>query len=195
MKRKLIQIMLVLVAYCSRGQGFIYDQQVNNINSPSGFSNIVPDPSGQSFVPSLTSVGFVQFYLRDEFFNDSVGATIYVNLLSGSITNGTLLGTTVPVSLPDNFVGATNFIFSSLISVTPGTTYYLQPVIQSGEDFPIGILSGSSYSSGTAFFQGIAQPGSDLWFREGVLAVPEPSAISLILLGLTGFYFRSRRSY
>jgi hypothetical protein len=77
--------------------------------------------------------------------------------------------------------GICEFSISTPSAVTPGTTYYLQPVIQSGDSFEVGVVSASSYANGTAFFHGVAV-GSNLWFREGIV-VPEPS---VVLLGLTG---------
>ena len=106
-----IQLALILVACCGvRGQGFVYDQQVNNISPPGGYLNIQPDPSGQSFVPTLSSVGFIQLYLTDAS-PSHAGATMYVNLWSGSLTGGTLIGQTASISLPGVFLGSANFLF------------------------------------------------------------------------------------
>ncbi|MGH7950379.1 MAG: PEP-CTERM sorting domain-containing protein [Limisphaerales bacterium] len=193
MKKRLIQIAIMLAACCAYGQGtLVYDQQVSNTNAPGGYGNIQPDPSGQSFVPSLSSVGFVQFYLSDGN-PDQLGATLYVNLWSGSLAGGTLLGQTAPVSLSGSFFGVTTFLFSAPVTVSPGTTYYFQPIVQSGDSEQIGVLPGSAYTSGTAFFQGNAQPNTDLWFGEGIV-VPEPSSAALILIGMTAFYFRNRKT-
>ena len=157
-----------------------------------GYNNIQPDPSGQSFVPTLSSVGFAQFYLTDSAFNGS-GSTIAVNLWSGSLGTGTLLGTSDAVAMPDRFTGPSTFIFATPVAVVPGTTYYFQPVIQSGDSFQISI-GGLLYPNGAAYFQGTAHPNIEMWFREGIV-VPEPSIISLSVLGLVGFcaVLRSRR--
>ncbi len=190
MKRCLVQIALALVACCARGQGTLqYDQQVNPLTPPGVFQNIIPDPSGQSFIPTLSSVGFAQFDFTDAGFN-GLGATIYVNLWSGSLATGTLLGESEAVSMPDGFTGASTFFFTTPVTVTPGTAYYLQPIIQSGDSFEIGV-GGLTYPNGQAYFQGTAHPNLDMWFREGVV-VPEPSILSLSILGLFGFHVLSR---
>jgi len=190
--KKFIQLLLVLSACAARGQGtLVYDQQVSNTNPPGGYNNIVPGPSGQSFIPSLSSVEFVQLYLADTTYNGT-GAIIYVSLWSGSLTNGTLLGSTAPILLPYGFVGLTNFVFSAPLTVAPGTSYYLQPAIQSGDNFAVGIVPGSLYAKGMAYFNGAASSGTDLWFREGII-VPEPSIALLAVLGGAGFYYSHRK--
>jgi hypothetical protein len=122
MVKIVVQIALALAVCCARGQGTLqFDQQVNPTTPPGGFGNIQPDPTGQSFVPTLSSVGFVQFYLGDP--TRVQGPTLYVDLWSGSL-GGTLLGQSSPISLSTTFVGATTFFFSTAITVTPGTTYF-----------------------------------------------------------------------
>jgi len=60
MKYLSIAIVVLMASCCVRGQGaFQYDQQVSNTNAPGGYANIRPDPSGQSFVPSFSSVGLL----------------------------------------------------------------------------------------------------------------------------------------
>jgi hypothetical protein len=124
-------------------------------------------------------VGFVRLYVSDRN-TDGVGTTIFVNLLSGSIT-GSVMSAAAPVFVPDGFHGFTNFFFPANAAVTPGTTYYLRPVVQSGEDYGVGYDSRFVYPGGNAFFQGVGDTFSDLWFQEGI--VPEPSALALLLVG------------
>src|SRR5579862_2132891 len=186
MKPILILTTLIIAACCARGQGtFLVDQSINPTNAPGGFANIQPDPTGESFIPTLSSVGFVEFYLGDPI--RVQGPTMSVDLWSGSLGSGTLLGQSSPVSLPTTFVGIVAFSFANPISVTSGTTYYLQPVIQTGDSEQIGEVPGTAYPNGMAFISGTAQPGADLWFREGII-VPEPSCFSLALLGILAIY-------
>jgi hypothetical protein len=93
------------------------------------------------------------------------------------------------VFLPNNFLGITNFIFSVPVAVTPGTTYYLQPV-QSGDGVGSSVTDGS-YPGGTEIYQGSPIPDRDLWFREGII-VPEPSSMFL-LAAVRGTQAREQR--
>jgi hypothetical protein len=68
------------------------------------------------------------------------------------------------------------------VAVTPGTTYYLQPVVQSGDNNWAVVVGNFNYPNGTWIAYG--QPvldGSVLWFREGTI-VPEPSSALLSAL-------------
>jgi hypothetical protein len=146
-------------------------------------------PIGQSFTPSLAGIGFVRLYISDRT-SDGIGTTVFVNIRSGSIT-GAVISSTSPVALPDQFHGPMNFLFSTEIPLTPGVTYFLQPVIQSGEDFGIG-FGPFNFTGGTGFFNGTPSQFDDLWFREGII-VPEPSMIGLLLVG-AGIFAYARRN-
>jgi hypothetical protein len=179
-----ITMAFLLKALSSQGQGtFVYDQQSvgNDFAFAEGVQTIQSaQPIGQSFTPSLNAVGFVRLALVDSALN-AVGATVYVNLRSGSIT-GPILASTQPVGMPDNYGGATTFIFANPVSVVPGTMLYFQPVVQSGDAWGIYHDRRYNYSGGTAFFAGQADLDFDLWFREGII-VPEPSLTLLLLSG------------
>src|SRR4051812_29251765 len=76
------------------GQGsFVYDQQSALENSGAeGLIDMQPNaPVGQSFTPSLNSVGFVRFFMFDGA-HTGQSATVIVNLRSDSIS-GPILGT------------------------------------------------------------------------------------------------------
>jgi len=66
--------------------------------------------------------------------------------------------------------------------VTPGVTYYFQPIIQSGDGFAVYAYN-FGYSGGNTFYNGTADSFNDLWFREGIV-VPEPSTMALLLAGV-----------
>ncbi len=144
---------------------------------------------GQSFTPALSSVGFVQL----EFVDDTpsgIGATVYVNLRANSISGG-ILNSTDPILVPLGIREVVTFYFSSPADVTPGTTYYFQPVLQSGDPAMSVVEDIFNYPGGMIYLQGIGDPNFDLWFREGI--VPEPSTWTLLLTGATLLWLRSRR--
>jgi hypothetical protein len=186
-----------LAVCCAKGQGLVYDQS-SATDAIGGGGTFIQEnqPFGQSFTPTLSSVGFIQLQFIDADSQGHSGATVYVNFLENSIT-GTVLESTTPVSMPDGALDyVATFLFPTPVSVTPGTTYYFQPVVvQPGSDDPWGVIDGSyNYSGGTAYVQGTSFPNLDLWFREGVIAAPEPSCGLLALLGVAGFYFYRRKT-
>ena len=190
----LILVGLSLVSVQTYGQGFIYDQQswTNEAPAPGVGLPIQSElsPYGQSFTPSLNAVGFIRLNLNDHNPGNSLGATMCVNLRSGSI-GGPIIGVSSAVFMPDSFANVMDFLFITPVTVTPGVTYFFQPVVQSGDQW--GYLgAGYGYTGGSYFFNGTAQTASDLWFREGILA-PEPSTLWLGLVGLGVFAFARRR--
>ena len=171
---------------------FVYDQQSATESSSGGSATTIQthQPIGQSFTPTLSSVGFVRLFTGDRTNNNGIGATLSVNLMSGSIT-GPVLGSTAAVGLQDSFVGYTDFVFATPVDVTPGTLYFFQPIVQSGDTWAI-INYNYSYPNGTAFANGVASPGFDMWFREGII-IPEPSSAWLALAGAGVFALFFRR--
>lgn len=132
--------------------------------------------------------------MSDQTFN-GVGATVLVNVWSGSIGSGTQIGSTTPVFIPHGFFNYINFFFSSPVTLAPGTTYYFQPFVQSGDsdqNMTTGVTAGFSYANGSAYYNGVAN-NTDLLFREGIV-VPEPSTILLSFLGLAGFALQRRKN-
>ncbi len=199
------------LAVCNaQGQGtFIYDQQssTNAGAGGAGFPIAEDQPMGQSFIPILSSIGFVQLEFDDPRPGNGLGATVFVNLWSNSISNGTLLGSTDPVFMPNGFgsgsggfgfLTPTNFYFSTPVSVTPETTYYIQPVVvQPGSDDPWTVIGSEvfNYANGTAYFNGAPDINNhDLWFREGVIDVPEPSSVSLVMFSILASQILRRKS-
>jgi hypothetical protein len=183
MRLSLILTTLALTAYSAHGVGiYQVDQSVSPLTAPNLFVNI--ESTGESFVPTLSSVGFAQFYLNDAS-PVQQSSTLVVDIWSGSFANGVLLGQTAPVTVGPFSAGATTFYFSNPVAVTPGTTYFLQPIILSGDIESAGVLPGTGYANGEAFISGVANPNYDLWFNEGVV-VPEPSTFSLAIVGLLG---------
>jgi hypothetical protein len=189
-------MLAVVITDIAPAQGtFIYDQQ-SALESTGGgiISAIQPyQPMGQSFIPTLSEVGFIRLKLSDSAIN-GLGATVYLNLRTNPIV-GTVLASTDPVFMPDGFIGYPNFFFSNPTPVTPGTTYYFQPVVQSGDVWGITAYNAYNYANGAAYSQGVASPGFDLWFREGLYNVPEPSSTALGLLGAAWLAWARRRRF
>ena len=187
----------LLSTLCVTGQGtFIYDQQSSDENNyREGGADIQQNqPIGQSFTPALPTVGFIRLIVYNGLLGDTSGATLIVNLRRDSIT-GPILSSSEPISIPSGslFAGPVDFFFASPVSVTPGATYYFQPVVQNNNNLGLN-QSFYNYSGGTAFFQGTPSSINDLWFREGIVVVPEPSTVSLLVLGVLAFGWRASRN-
>jgi hypothetical protein len=186
-----LQVAFLLVACSIQGQGFVYDQQSTNLIEGSS-SLRSGQPMGQSFTPTLSSVSFILLNLYDSDALHNSGATVFVNLRSNSVT-GPILGSSAGVFLPDQFFGTTNFFFTTPINVASGTTYYFQPVIQSGDS--VGSYVTDTSYAGTAYALGAPVFNHELWFREGILAVPEPSPVWLAWLGGAVWLFARRQFF
>lgn len=186
----LAAIILLAASLQAHAQGLTYDQQ--SATSPAPFQgrdgfNIQADQLTQSFIPALSAIGFIQFQFFDVPNNGNNGATVYVNLWSGSpnINSATLLGSTTPVYMSEGFDGITNFFFSTVVALSSGQTYYFQPVVLSGDNPWAIVVLTNTYPNGQLFASGGAiQPTMDMWFREGIVSAPEPSIAALA--GLSG---------
>lgn len=191
MKKLLFVLDMLVATGLAYAQGtLVLDQQATTLNFASGGAQIQnQQPMGQSFTPSLSAVGYVQFQFLDSTGNQ--GATVYVNLLANS-TTGNVLATSSPVYMPNGYFGTTNFFFASNIPIQAGVEYFFLPVLQSGDN--IDLLGGSlNYQGGSAFFNG--QPntsGTDFWFREGIV-VPEPATGAFLIGGALAVFFTLRR--
>jgi len=181
-----IKVALVLAPLCAQAQGiFVYDQQSGD---ESWFGSGLPGAGlsimGQSFTPTLSSVGFIRLYIIGGETGSAESGSIVLNLRTSSIT-GPILDSTTPVTLPGGFSGTVNFFFSTPVPLTPGNTYYFQPDMSgyaSWEARGFTASDANNYPGGTGFLGGTAYPNIDLWFREGIV-VPEPSSALLFLAG------------
>lgn len=164
----------------------VYDQQ--STGSVDGALNLNRTPFGQSFTPTLDSIDFLQLQLND----GTTASTVAINIRSGSIT-GTLLGTSTPTTLQSLSGGTYNFLFSNPISLTPGTKYYFEPVVVSG-GFATTEITFIDYAGGDLIYDGAVQRG-DMWFREGVGSIPEPSSMGLLFVGVGALLWRRRKRF
>jgi len=181
----------LLAACCVNGQGtVIYDQQssTDETSSPPGLLQIPTTPGygdGESFTPTLSSVGFLRLMVAP--IGSNQGGLIYCHLRSGSIY-GRIIGTTASVQLADTFSGPLNLEFASPVTLTPGTTYYFEPVVDHSWSMGIGQYN---YSGGSGFLAGTPEAWN-LWFREGII-VPEPSSVALLVVVGGGVWVTRRR--
>lgn len=189
MKPKLLlpAILVTLTVGLARGQGTLsFDQESSSDESvfPNGTGLTLQQHTqfGQSFTPSLSAVDFVRLNLNDKNPNNTLGAVLRVNLRTGAI-NGPILATTGAVSLTNGFSGVVSFSFVGPAQLAPGTTYFLEPIVQSGDQW--NVLAGEyNYPGGAMFADGFQSTASDFWFREGVV-VPEPSIAALLVVGIS----------
>ncbi len=145
----LIVIPILLSRSETFAQGtFVYDQQSSDeAHVMEGGYGFGQQPLGQSFTPTLDTVGFIRLALQGGFGSGS----FYINLRSDSIT-GSILGTTASVSSTGS--GIVDFLFNTPVSVTTGTTYYFQPVIEGGNGWGLNAALSYNYGGGTAFVNG-----------------------------------------
>ena len=186
-------VILGTIRSLAQGTVFVYDQQSSteaNLFAEGNVTIQVNQPFGQSFTPSLNAVGFIRLDLFS--YSGNGGASMDVVLHANSIS-GTVIGTSQTVFLPDNGGGFVNFYFDAPVSVAPGTTYYFQPVVQSGGNY-VAANQGPNYNyaGGGEISQGVLSSQYDLWFREGII-VPEPSTWALLLIGAGAFVWFRRR--
>jgi Bacterial Ig domain len=156
----------------------------------------------QSFIPSLSAIDFISM----EFQSGTGSATVAVNLYEGSPFQymATLIGTTEAVTMQSPFVndglvqsGVQTFDFANPITLTPGDTYYFEPVLQSGgSGWLFETIIGDTYPNGVLYVNGypfVTQ--TDIWFQEGVQAVPEPAIYALFGLGILVLAYKRRSNF
>src|SRR6266516_4005805 len=170
-------------------QGLLVDQASGTISEPVTTSTILPTSQiAQSFTPSLSAVGFVQFsdYISA---NDS-SVVLVINLRQGAY-NGPIVSSTDPVFLVNKITQIGIFYFPENVLVTPNQLYFFEPMVQSAGTMFIGTKSPSSYVGGDLWSNGLMDPQADVWFREGVV-VPEPGSVCLLLVGFGGLLCHCR---
>jgi hypothetical protein len=193
--QKLTAIILLATALQLHGQGYAYtyDQQSATTPETINYDSFVINRLMlmQAFVPALSSIDFVQLEISDYPDSSTSGAKIGVNLWSGSPQDPTFIGGTELVSLPANFhndgiaySGVATFYFATPITLTPGETYYLSPTEITGDDIWSVAVTENTYPNGKLYAGGAPiTPTTDLWFREGIETVPEPSDLALWAMG------------
>jgi hypothetical protein len=188
MKYLAIQVLAALLVCLSNrvavAQGiYLYDQQSSDESNLGGAARdiSIAQPTGQTFTPTLSMVGFIRLWLVDHTSANGIGTTMSLNLREGTI-GGAFLSSSDTVVLANGFRGTVDFIFSTPVTVTPNSTYFFEPVILGGESFSCAAYNTFFYSGGTSYALGVPEVNLDLWFREGII-VPEPATWALWLVG------------
>lgn len=186
--------LLVLTSTTVFGQGtLLVDQASGTLDEfLSAYTGIPNNQIAQSFTPGLSAVGFVQFSIFTVNDNNGAGVVFAVNLRQGSY-NGPVVSSTTPVVIVRGPIQTGTFYFPDNISVTAGQSYFFETVLLSAGNLAIGYKSTSTYLGGELWSNGSADPQVDLWFREGIVAVPEPGVVGLLVLGIGALFWQRRR--
>jgi PEP-CTERM motif len=186
-------VMLCLSAGSLVGQGTLVVDQASGTNDEIVLNGTqLPDNQiAQSFTPSLSAVGFVQFSVVVPANPGNDAVTFMVNLRQVAY-NGPIISSTDPVVLVNHSIQIGTFYFPDNIPVTPGQLYFFEPVLLSAGFLDVGYKFPSSYPGGEAWNNGFPSGNaSDYWFREGVV-VPEPGTVWLVLVGGGALLWRWR---
>jgi hypothetical protein len=167
------------------GQSFLIDQH----NDPPVPPNILRywaahppfnPPIGQEFKPSLNSLDFVD--LRTHAGGGAATGTFEIRIHAGSIA-APVLATSTPNIMTNGDETVVHFEFPSSVSLIPGDLYVMEfAQVEFGSAWGIG-ATGDTYAQGQMIWRG--EPNADdLWFREGVVVVPEPSVTLIGSIGV-----------
>ena len=192
---------LALALLSNIASAAIIDQANDGVYA-GGFT-INAGPIGQSFQPGLTSLDFVELLINDQNPGFGTGDDIAVRIRDATIT-GTILGSSQNVFFADQAPQSpfqvpqiVHFDFTSAVMMIPGQSYVIEVFRNGAVSSDLGIFgtgfNNDAYVNGDSYFQGALYTGTgaplDLWFREGVSAVPLPAALPLLLSGLSLLVF------
>jgi len=165
---------------------FIVDQSQTSVDVlvNLGFSGL----TGQGFTPALPSLDVVEVFFDgpDGTFPPDIPGEFSVGIHQGGIT-GPVIGTSSAITLLSGiFREVVRFDFPTSVPLVPGnlSAIEINRLSDPGLPFFFGGIQADTYPGGTAIINGQSRPDFDLFFREGPLAVPEPS--TLALCGLVG---------
>jgi hypothetical protein len=193
----LLVVLFLMAARVQAMGGQIIDQQNSPPPSPNagtfGSSIEFFSPIGQSFTPRLAGLDFVTLTMMDA--SRQSPGTFVVEIHQG--LDGALLAASPAVTLPIGFGDGTrfgtnvDFEFDRRVSLSPGDLYSL--IVRdtnpgTGANFFLSGTNGfDSYPAGVEIENGLPSTGLnyDLFFQEGVSAVPGPSSFMLLVLAAT----------
>ena len=171
--------LLLAVSTLACADEYVWDQ-VNDSFIPGNLNSIIHiAPIGQEFVPSLDYLEVVEVWACDWSDPPADPPTIVVNIYSDHI-GGSLMGTSSAVTLAPAFEGVATFVFEA-VALVPGERYVLEVLRLSGGNGAVGTTGGTdTYPFGHIIRWGEPDEGTDLWFREGVIA---PTAVQQLTWG------------
>jgi len=153
--------------------------------SGGGYATVFPSGCGESFTAVDANIGLAGFMLIDV--NPGAGNIAY-NILKGDGLDGSVVASRSSSGPPINvgFKGFFDLDFSGT-TLSVGQQYTLEMVTSSPRwaafYSTFDVYSGTSYNAGTFY--------SDFTFH--ILAVPEPSTLTLLALGAIGAFSIRRR--
>lgn len=122
-------------------------------------------PIGQEFVPALSVLDVVEFWISSLSSPDGPADAV-VRVRRGS--GGEILGESMVTTVPADHDAPVRFDFTTPVALVPGETHFLEVVHAGG---PGNILlsagDGDPYPPGHLYLHGVANPSGDYWFRTG----------------------------
>lgn len=185
MKRRFISLFACIgTAACqwtSPGADYRVDQQHDWPNQVEQIISIqVYAPIVQEFTPAIGALDVVEIWTED--FGSSGGNGLGAKLellLREDTTNGPVLATSAPLTLPDGWNAPSRFSFTNVVWLTPESRYALELRVISGDNWGVhshGQLAPPTYSRGRYFVAGQATETQDMWFRTGI-RMPSPQLV------------------
>ena len=159
-------------------QGHDWPNEIEAYHSIQALSPVV-----QEFTPALGALDVVEIWTQDlgTVQSNGTGATLEV-WIRDNATNGTVLGVSAPLVLPDGWNGPSRFNFTNPVWLTPEVRYAIELRVIAGDNWGVnshGSLFPPVYPRGRYFLAGKPTDATDMWFRTGLqvaapLVVLEP---------------------
>ncbi|MCM8530222.1 MAG: PEP-CTERM sorting domain-containing protein [Lentisphaeraceae bacterium] len=184
--KKILTILIVAITALSANAANIV-QSSNNGGSymPAG------SDKGQSFTSTGTDLDSISVWLEEWNVHLAPSFTVTVDLYEGVGYAGPLVDS-LTLDLTGHQPGWADFDFSgNLLALGDSYTFKTTSTGRGGQYYE----SANVYAGGTSFFNGSANPNTDLAFKVtyGNSATPEPSSYALMLIGLLGLVAFGRR--